>query len=300
MAEILREPPASMDPQKPATMESSLRSRLIGVLEELAVLERVQKKATELLQPVVDWAEANGVKDVLHGRQIGHALHPIATDASIGFWISALVLDAVGASRSARLLTGAGNVSALLTVASGTADWTATHGRERRLGLLHGLLNLAGLACQTVALFSPRRSRPWSLTGFGITMAAAYLGGELVYDRAMMVNHNAWLAGPADWTRTCRLTEIPDGLAKRVDVGGRRILLHRKGMLVSAMEDACAHLGGPLSEGEIHDGIVVCPWHGSRYRLSDGALVRGPSNFPQLRLQARVRDGVVEVRGRAG
>ena len=66
------------------------------------------------------------------------------------------------------------------------------------------------------------------------------------------------------------------------------------------MENACAHLGGPLDEGEIADGVVTCPWHGSRFRLSDGALVKGPSCFPQLRLEARVREGMVEVRGRAG
>jgi nitrite reductase/ring-hydroxylating ferredoxin subunit/uncharacterized membrane protein len=289
-----------MDPQKPATMESSLRSRVIGVLEEQPVLETAQARINEVLRPLVGWADRTGVKDVLHGRQIGHALHPIATDATIGFWTSALVLDFVGARKSARFLTAVGNASALVTAASGTADWTVTDGRERRLGLLHGLMNLAGLACQTVAVVSPRRYRSWSLAGYAISMAAAYVGGELVYDRALMVNHDAWLAGPSDWKQACRLTDVPDGLARGVEVDGRRVLVHRSGMLVAAMENACAHLGGPLDEGEIADGIVTCPWHGSRFRLADGSLVKGPSCFPQLRLEARVRDGMVEVRGRAG
>jgi nitrite reductase/ring-hydroxylating ferredoxin subunit len=298
MADI--DPAVSMDPSKPSSLEASLRSRAFGLIEDQPFLERAQQKVTELLQPLVDWAQANGVKDVLHGRQIGHALHPIATDASIGFWTSALVLDFTGARKSARFLTGAGNLSALVTAASGTADWTATDGRERRLGFLHGALNVAGLACQTASLFSRRRYRFWSWAGFGISMAAAYIGGELVYGRGQMVNHDSWLAGPKDWTPACRLTELPDGLVKGVEVSGRRILLHRQRNAVSAMENACAHLGGPLDEGEIADGVVTCPWHGSRFRLSDGGLVRGPSNFPQLRLEARVRGGVVEVRGRVG
>ena len=289
-----------MDPRKPATMESSLRSRVIGLLEEQPLLETAQAKVNEVLKPLVDWADRTGVKDVLHGRQVGHALHPIATDATIGFWTSALVLDFVGARKSARFLTGVGNASALVTAASGAADWTVTDGRERRLGLLHGLMNVAGLACQTVAFVSPRRYRRWSLAGYTISMAAAYIGGELVYDRALMVNHDAWLAGPSDWRQACRFSDIPDGKARGAEVDGRRILIHRGGMLVSAMENACAHLGGPLDEGEIADGVVTCPWHGSRFRLSDGALVKGPSCFPQLRLEARVREGMVEVRGRAG
>jgi nitrite reductase/ring-hydroxylating ferredoxin subunit len=78
------------------------------------------------------------------------------------------------------------------------------------------------------------------------------------------------------------------------------VLLHRQGMAVSAMENACPHAGGPLDEGTVSDGVVTCPWHGSRFRLSDGACVRGPSTFPQLRLEARVENGMVEVRGRAG
>jgi nitrite reductase/ring-hydroxylating ferredoxin subunit len=300
MAQIDPEPTGTMDPEKPSTMEASLRSRAIGLLEDQPLLEKAQKKVTGWLQPLVDWAEGNGVKDVLHGKQIGHALHPIATDATIGFWSSAALLDLVGARKSARFLTGAGCVASVVTAASGTADWTATHGRERRLGLLHGAINSTALLCQTIATVSPWGYRRWSWLGFSLAMAGAYIGGELVYDRAQMVNHDSWLAGPADWTRTIRAAEIPEGLCKGVDVGGRRILLHRSGVLVSAMENACAHLGGPLDEGEVADGVVTCPWHGSRFRLSDGAVVRGPSTFPQLRLQARVRDGFVEVRGRAG
>jgi nitrite reductase/ring-hydroxylating ferredoxin subunit len=300
MADIAPAPTSTMDPEKPATMEASLRSRVIGLLEEQPVLEQAQKKVTEWLQPLVDWAEGNGVKDALHGKQIGHALHPIATDATIGFWSSAMLLELVGARKSARFLTGAGCVASVVTAASGTADWTATDGRERRLGLLHGLVNSTALVCQTIATISPWGYRRWSWLGFSLAMAGAYIGGELVYDRGQMVNHDAWLAGPKDWTRTIRMAEIPDGLCKGVDVDGRRILLYRNGMVVSAMENACAHLGGPLDEGEVDDGVVTCPWHGSRFRLADGALVRGPSTFPQLRLEARVRDGFVEVRGRAG
>jgi nitrite reductase/ring-hydroxylating ferredoxin subunit len=66
------------------------------------------------------------------------------------------------------------------------------------------------------------------------------------------------------------------------------------------MEATCSHAGGPLEEGAAKDGVVTCPWHGSKFRLSDGACLLGPATFPQLRLEARVQKGEVEVRGRTG
>jgi nitrite reductase (NADH) small subunit len=31
---------------------------------------------------------------------------------------------------------------------------------------------------------------------------------------------------------------------------------------ISAMDNVCLHRGGPLGEGVIENGKVVCPWHG--------------------------------------
>ena len=87
---------------------------------------------------------------------------------------------------------------------------------------------------------------------------------------------------------------------KGVQVEGRRVLLHRNGVVVTAMENACSHMGGPLDDGKINARVVTCPWHGSQFRLSDGACMHGPATFPQLRLEARLSNGIVEVRGREG
>jgi nitrite reductase/ring-hydroxylating ferredoxin subunit len=42
--------------------------------------------------------------------------------------------------------------------------------------------------------------------------------------------------------------------------------------------------------------VVTCPWHGSCFRLRDGAVVKGPAQHPQPVLETRVRDGAIEVR----
>jgi nitrite reductase/ring-hydroxylating ferredoxin subunit/uncharacterized membrane protein len=290
---------AEADPERPATLSSAWSERVIGPLQEQAWLERASAGLAGWLQPVLTARGADRVMDLLHGRWLGHALHPLLTDVPIGFWASALVLDLAGAHRPARFVRAFGCVSAVGTVVTGVADWTASDGRDRRLGLLHGLLNAAGLGMQVVAVTSSRpRYRRWSWAGFAISSAAAYLGGELVYGRGLMVNHDAWLAGPQEWTPVFEDSHLPEGGMTPVRVEGREVLLSREGGRVSALEATCTHAGGPLHEGEVRDGIVTCPWHGSRFRLADGACVRGPATFPQLRLQARVRDGQIEVRGR--
>jgi nitrite reductase/ring-hydroxylating ferredoxin subunit len=74
------------------------------------------------------------------------------------------------------------------------------------------------------------------------------------------------------------------------------ILLVKRSGRVHALIETCAHLGGPLEDGKLEGDTVVCPWHGSRFALETGDVIDGPSAFPQTCLEARVRDGHVEVR----
>jgi len=290
----------TVDRDRPATLQASWTSRLIGALEEWPPLGQASGAVTKLLDPLRRRPQAKQVEDLLHGRWLGHALHPVLVDLPIGFWTSAMLLELVGARKSARLLTAAGSVSALGAALTGLADWSVTDGREQRLGLLHGLLNVTALGFQAASLPSRRHYRSLSFIGSFIATGSAYLGGELIMDRGLMVNHDAWLAGPSQWTALCAVNDLPDGSAKGLKVDGRTVLVHRKGREVSAIEATCSHAGGPLQEGEIQDGAVTCPWHGSRFRLADGACLAGPATFPQLRLEARIRDGQIEVRGRKG
>ncbi len=294
-----------MDPAKPSTMESSWPARLLGPLEEQEWLDRLGDKVMEVLDPLLKHPQAPPVMDFLHGRWLGHALHPVLSDLPIGLWTAALVLDVFGASKSAGLINAFGSAAAVATAATGMADYTAMHGRDRRLAMLHGLLNVGGLGLQLMSLGARLRFRRGaalrlSLMGYSVSSAAAFLGGELVFGRGQAVNHDAWTAGPENWTAVLPAAELAEGQGRGVQVDGRTVLVYRDASGVHAMEDACAHAGGPLHEGEIKAGIVTCPWHGSQFRLADGAVCRGPATFPQLRLQARIRNGQLEVRGRTG
>lgn len=286
----------------PSSLQSSRSARVLGAIENAAWLDSLGKGIGSLLEPIT----ANqSVMDLLHGRWLGHALHPVLSDLPIGFWAAVPVLDLIGDEGGAIALTAAGCAAAAATAATGTADWTTTDGRERRLGLVHGLVNSAALSLQLGALAARsvgrrRGGRMLSLAGIAVSGAAAFIGGELVFGRGLMVDHDAWLAGPTEWTSVANDATLDEGVAKAVDVQGRKVLVARVDGVVCAMEDACSHAGGPLSEGSVEDGVVVCPWHGSRFRLRDGAVVGGPATFPQLRLESRVVDGRIEVRGRPG
>ncbi|MFC7645893.1 Rieske (2Fe-2S) protein [Streptosporangium lutulentum] len=75
----------------------------------------------------------------------------------------------------------------------------------------------------------------------------------------------------------------------------------RVGGGVTVLADGCSHLAGPLHQGKLvsEEGTtcVVCPWHGSTFRLSDGAVVHGPATAPQPSFETRIRrDGILQVR----
>jgi nitrite reductase/ring-hydroxylating ferredoxin subunit len=80
--------------------------------------------------------------------------------------------------------------------------------------------------------------------------------------------------------------------------GDLDLLFVRQNGRVCALAHSCAHLGGPLSEGTLKDGSVVCPWHGSEFALDDGHVMNGPATQNQPCLDVRERDGRIEVKRR--
>ena len=74
-----------------------------------------------------------------------------------------------------------------------------------------------------------------------------------------------------DWVAVGSADDIPEGRARIVRVsGGAAVAVFRHGSGFSALSNLCAHQNGPLGEGRIVDGLIVCPWHGYQYRPEDG------------------------------
>lgn len=238
------------------------------------------------------------LKDGLHGVWLGHPLHPLLTDLPIGFWTSAWVLDLVGGrttAKAAEKLVGFGVVSALPTAAAGLADWSELNTPERRSGVVHAAVNLFATALYAASYVARRRGRRGRGIALGMAGAAAataggFLGGHLSFRRAAGVNHVTDVASPTEWADLDGELPAGEGDVVRGRVGDTRLAIGSVDGTARAVAAVCSHLGGPLDEGDIVDGCVRCPWHGSTFRLADGTVARGPATAPQPAYEVRGGD----------
>jgi nitrite reductase/ring-hydroxylating ferredoxin subunit/uncharacterized membrane protein len=247
------------------------------------------------------------VRDALHGVWLGHPLHPALVQLPIGAWFSAAVLDAIpGTSRSATVLVGAGTASAVPTAVAGLNDWSSLPSEARRVGLVHAASNVVGFGLYTASFIARLRGnhrlgRRLAYGGLSAATLGAYLGGHLSYRFAAGVNQ----AIPAlnrvqpGWHDLCDVAALADGQSQVARIGDVSVLVTRTNGTVTAMVERCGHETGPLGNGKFTqiDGTdcVVCPWHGSTFRLSDGAVMHGPAATDQPVLATRIRDGRVEA-----
>jgi nitrite reductase/ring-hydroxylating ferredoxin subunit/uncharacterized membrane protein len=273
----------------------------------VAVTERYGERLDEIgnaLRPLADRLGPGPLKDLLSGTWLGHPLHPVLTDVTIGSWDSSLFLDLLGgpdARAGADALVAIGVLSAGPTALAGWSDWNDTEGQERRLGLVHALGNTVVLTLYTGSWIARRRGRralgvALSMMGMGLAAGTAWLGGHLIYDHGIGVDNTVFDQLPSSFTEAARLDDLPEGKPIVVNVKNVPVFLLRRGDEVTALHDRCTHRGGPLHQGTIEGDTVTCPWHASCFRLEDGAIERGPATVPQPSYMVRVREGAVEVR----
>jgi sulfoxide reductase heme-binding subunit YedZ len=132
----------------------------------------------------------------------------------------------------------------------------------------------------------------WS--GVLLAMGCAWIAGlhTVASRRELAVDRDA--PDAPGWVDCGPVARIPDGRARVVCAAGERIAVFRYGDRVSALSNVCQHQNGPLGEGKIVGGCVVCPWHGYEYRPDTGA---SPPPFTEAvpTFVTVVRDGHVWV-----
>ena len=275
----------------------------INLLERAEWLDRPAAAARSLVERVL---RHQGVKDALHGVWLGHPFHPGAAQLALGSFTSAALLDAVGgARRASSRLIGVGLAATLPTVASGWADYSDAHEDQQRVGLVHAATNGTAVAFFAAALVARSRGgsgRLPSVVGGAVAGVGALLGGHLGYRQALGANHaeDVTHIGPAEWQPLGLIADFPDGEPVRRRAGRVEVLVVRRGAGVTVLADRCTHLSAPLSDGELvdvdGDARLVCPWHGSQFRLSDGCVVHGPATAPLPRFETRTVGQSLETR----
>lgn len=280
-----------------AAVPHELTERL-GEVEALDVVaEPVGRAARALPAPL---------KALLGGSWLGHAVHPLLTDVVIGTWMSASLLDLLGgedAQEGADRLLVAGAVAYPITALTGVHDYgdSFANASARRVGLVHAATNAAGLALQLGSVAARRRGArgrgaALSLAAMGVVGVGGYLGGHLSYAYGLGVDQTVFDAGPEEWTDATDAETLEPGRPITVVVEDTPVLVVRDGGVVRAIHDRCSHRGCSLADGRIEDGVVECPCHASRFRLSDGGLEQGPATSPQPAYETRERAGRVELR----
>jgi 3-phenylpropionate/trans-cinnamate dioxygenase ferredoxin subunit len=72
--------------------------------------------------------------------------------------------------------------------------------------------------------------------------------------------------------KVAKLSDLSEGKIKLVPAGDENICLIMSGGKVYAVQEYCTHEDGPLSEGFLEDGKIVCPWHQAKFDIKTGKV----------------------------
>src|SRR5437764_12352642 len=80
-----------------------------------------------------------------------------------------------------------------------------------------------------------------------------------------------------DFIKVARVDDLEDGELMAVEVDGEPVCLAKVDGNIYAFTDNCTHISGPLTEGELDDEVLTCPWHGAQFNVCTGKVLRGPA-----------------------
>jgi nitrite reductase/ring-hydroxylating ferredoxin subunit/uncharacterized membrane protein len=260
----------------------------------------------------------------------GHPIHPMLIPFPFAYLFGSALIDVwaratgrLGWFRTAHHMNGLGLMSALVAAVPGLVDYAfavppKSSARER--ATTHMLANLSAVGLFAAARMGRRdadaRSPIWAvaaeLSGAGLLAAGGWLGGTLVYRNQIAVDHRYANAGkwrvdaivPARTQDTeiaaGSIDELQIDQMKLLRVGQRRIVIGRTERGYVAFDDRCTHKGGPLADGVLACETVQCPWHGSQFDVSTGAVKQGPASERIKTYEVSERDGRLWLRLPAG
>jgi nitrite reductase (NADH) small subunit len=100
----------------------------------------------------------------------------------------------------------------------------------------------------------------------------------------------------SEFVVVCAASQLPRvSEVAEFTVQGRAVCVANLDGTIAVLDGVCPHEGGPLGEGLIEDGCVVCPWHGYSFNLRTGVCPQEDGMSAQV-LEARVEDGELKVR----
>jgi nitrite reductase (NADH) small subunit len=94
----------------------------------------------------------------------------------------------------------------------------------------------------------------------------------------------------SEFVRLCSKAELPGaGEAREIEAGGKMYCVANVGGEISVLDNVCPHRGGPLGQGMIEEGYLVCPWHAWAFDAKTGVCTHNP--------QAKVKVWPLKIEG---
>lgn len=236
------------------------------------------------------------VQNFLNGTWLGHPVHAVVTDVPIGALTVSIVADLINQPIVADVSLVIGLLAMVASAVTGAADYAEVDGTARNRATVHSVIMVGSLVLYAISLLIRNGSPADRLVPIVLSVVAylllsigANIGGDLVYLIGTHVDRHAWRDAGAKWIKLDLggLADIPEGGPTKLKAGINELALIREGDRILAVHAQCAHAGGPLAEGTIVDGAIECPWHGSRFRLTDGHVARGPAMYDQPAYEVR-------------
>lgn len=230
------------------------------------------------------------VQSFLNGTWLGHPVHAVVTDVPVGALTVSIVADLISQHVVADVALVVGLLAMVAAAVTGLADYTEVDGTARNRATVHGTIMVLTLVVYAISLAIRAGNPPdrlpaviLAIVGYLLLSLGAAIGGDLVYLIGTHVNRHAWRGAGTKWIALDLggLVDIPEGGPTKLRAGINDLVVIREGERILALHAQCAHAGGPLPEGTIVGDQIQCPWHGSRFRLTDGHATQGPTMYDQ-------------------
>ena len=266
---------------------------LLHVVLSIGPLCRLDRRLLPLLYNRRHLGVTMAIVALAHGAfatvqfHAGGDVSPLVSVLSSGGWTSAADVPFA--------LFGALALAILLTMAATSHDFWLHTLTAPAWKALHMSVYLAyALVVAHVAFGALQSERQPALAG-GVALGVCWIVGLHLAtagrERQRDVERSNETAradrpGDADWVDVCAVDDIPDTRAVTACLSGERVAVFRNGDRLSAVSGVCQHQNGPLGEGKIVNGCIVCPWHGYEYVPETGA---SPAPFTERIPTFRVR-----------
>lgn len=93
------------------------------------------------------------------------------------------------------------------------------------------------------------------------------------------------------YLKLCNTNDVPAGSMKKFYLREQEFLVINLNGQFHCLDGRCTHAGAPLAEGTLEGEVLTCPWHYSRFKITDGSVINGPAKKPLNVYRHEIKDG---------